>query len=192
MSSSTRLLVLLAGLSLIIAACGTDVSTSNTTRAEAATTTAPPATIASPETSTTVAEATTTTEVTTTTKAETAEVVPGDDPDVDAIVEVYQVVFDSTTTYEEKAPYIEDPEGLEGTVETYSSTGASVGGVTALPTEVIISGDTGEVVYTLYFSGNPTYPDLKGDATLTDEGWKVSRDMFCRVMASARSSCPAD
>ena len=111
---------------------------------------------------------------------------------MDAIVAVYQVVLDSTTTYEEKAPYIEDSEGLEGTVETYSSTGDSVGGVTALPAEVTISGGLAEVVYTLYFSGNPTYPGLDGDAILTDEGWKVSRDMFCRVVASARSSCPAE
>ncbi len=191
MPSSTRLLAVLVGFSLIITACGTDDSTSDTTEAEVVITTAAPGTTAPPETSTTVSEATTTTDATTTTEAEAAEIVPGEDPDVDAIVEVYQVVFDSTTTYEEKASFIEEPEGLEGTVETYSSTGASVGGVTAQPTEVVISGDTAEVVYTLYFSGNPTYPDQKGDAILTDEGWKVSRDMFCRVMASARSSCPA-
>jgi len=185
MTSSRRLLVLIAGFSIIVAVCGIDDSTSNTTEAEAVTTTAPPATTAPPETSTTVAETPTTTEAEapTTTEAEAAEIVPGENPDVDAIVAVYQVVFDSTTTYEEKAPYIEDSEGLEGTVETYSSTGDSVGGVTALPAEVTISGDLAEVVYTLYFSGNPTYPGLDGSAILTDEGWKVSRDMFCRVMA---------
>ena len=113
------------------------------------TTTAPPATTAPPETSTTVAETTPPNEAPTTTEAEAAEIVPGENPDVDAIVAVYQVVFDSTTTYEEKAPYIEDSEGLEGTVETYSSTGDSVGGVTALPAEVTVSGDLAEVVSTL-------------------------------------------
>lgn len=183
-----QLPVLLVALSLFIAACGGDDSGDDTTEAEATTTTE-----AAVETTTTAAAETTTTvaEATTTTAAEESGIVPGQDPEVDAIVEVYQVVFDSSTSFEDKAAFIDDPSGLEDTIATYQTTGESVGGVAAEPDEVTIDGENAQVVYTLYFSGNPTYPGQQGTAVLTDEGWQVTRDMFCGVMASARSACPA-
>lgn len=187
MFNRKRLLAVLAVLSLLVVACGGEDAESTTTEAEPTTTT-------TAETTTTEAPATTTTEAveeeTTPTAEEESAIVPGEDPDVDAIVEVYQVVFDSSTSYEEKAQYIDDPGGLEDTVATYQSTGDSVGGVTAEPTSVAVNGEDADVVYTLLFSGNPTYPGQSGTALLTDEGWKVTRDMFCGVMASARSACP--
>lgn len=165
----------LVALSLLLAACGSAPMTNDdpTTTSIADTTTT---TIA--VTSTSVAETTTTT-------------APDDDPDVAAIRDLYAVVFDSATSFEEKSGLIEDPSGLEGTVATYASAGAMVGGVTAEVTGVEVSGDDATVTYTLKFSGNPTYQGLAGSAVRTADGWKVSRQMFCSVMASARSACPA-
>lgn len=183
----TQLTVVLVALSLILAACGADEGDSTTTTAVETTTTTLAAT-----TTTAAPETTTTTEADTTTTVAEAGIVPGEDPDVDAIVEVYAVVFDSTTTFEEKAQYIDDPSGLEETVATYAETGESVGGVSAEVTAVTVAGEQAEVVYTLLFSGNPTYPGLDGTAIKVDDSWKVSREMFCGVMASARSSCPTD
>ncbi len=161
MFNSKNLRVGIACLSLLVAACGTDDSGSTTSQPESATTTA----------------------------AEAQGIVPGENADADAIVEVYRVVFDSTTSFEEKSALIDDASGLEDTVATYETTGASVGGVTAEPTSVTINGEMADVVYTLFFSGNPTYPDQPGTAILTDNGWQVTREMFCNVMASARSAC---
>lgn len=177
----------LVAVSLLLAACGGGDSGSTTTEAEATTTTqAETTTTAAPiETTTTAAVETTTTE------AEPAGIVPGEDPDVDAVVEAYVVVFDSTTSFEEKSAFIDDSSGLEETIATYASTGESVGGVTAEATGVTVDGDEAAVIYTLLFSGNPTYPGLDGSAILVDGTWKVSREMFCGVMASARSACPS-
>ena len=115
---------------------------------------------------------------------------PGEDPEVDAIVAVYTVAFDSTTSFEEKAEVLVDPTGLEETVAAYATTGESMGGVTTQVDAVVIDGDTAEVTYTLMFAGNPTYPDLKGDAVRTEDGWRISREMFCGIMTSARVGCP--
>lgn len=192
MPKRVRLTPALVALALVIAACGSDnpASAGDTT-----TTSAPPTTQAEPDptTTTTLAETTTTAQATTTTTADIplAPVEAGADADVDAIVAMYAVVFDSTTSFEEKAALITEPDGLESTVETYASTGDSVGGVTATVTAVGIAGSEAKVEYTLEFSGNPTYPNLKGTAVLTDAGWQVSREMFCGIMASARSACPA-
>jgi hypothetical protein len=172
-----RLTVLLA-VALLVASCGDDG-----TEDAAATTVAPVATTAAPAT-------TTTTAATTTTVSEEMGIVPGLDPDVDAIVLAYAIAFSSETTYEEKAPYIVDPEGLEATVEDYMSTGTAMGGVDVVVRDVVITGDVAEVSYDLMLNDAPTYPDLTGDAELTAEGWKLSREMFCGVMASARAVCP--
>ncbi len=168
MFNSNKTLAVLACISLLVAACGTGDGGSTTTQSEPTTTTAE----------------------STTTSTETSGIVPGENAEVDAIVAVYSVVFDSTTSFEEKSALIDDPAGLEDTVAAYEATGASVGGVTAEPTAVAVNGAMADVVYTLFFSGNPTYPDLDGTAVLTDDGWQVTREMFCSVMASARSACP--
>ena len=154
----------------------------------------PPSTTAAPTTTvapTTTTAAPTTTVAPTTTTAPTGEIIPGDDPDVDAIVLAYQIVFSSETTYEEKAPYLVDPTGLEDTVAKYQETGDSMGGVALAPNAVTVDGDVAEVLYDLLFGGTPTYPDLTGDAVLVDDVWKVTREMFCGMMASARVGCPS-
>ena len=147
--------------------------------APASTTTVPAATTAAP--TTTAAPATTTT---------AGGIVAGEDPDVDAVVLTYQIVFSSATTYDEKAPYLVDPTGLEETVAQYGETGESMGGVELAPRSVTIDGDVAEVQYDFLIGGTPTYPDLSGDAVLVDGVWKVTREMFCGIMTSARVGCP--
>ncbi|MEN8113602.1 MAG: hypothetical protein ABFS21_04365 [Actinomycetota bacterium] len=145
-------------------------------------------TIPSTTTSTT-APASTTTSSSTTTVAPSG-IVPGEDADVDAVILAYDIVFSSETDFEEKAPYITDATGLEDTVAQYMETGESMGGVELLPTSVTISGTTADVTYDLLFGGTPTYPDLSGDSVLEDGTWKVTREMFCAMMSSARVGCP--
>ena len=167
----------------MVSSCGADTAT--TTTGEETTTT----TIVE-QTTTTVFEPTTTTVAETTTTAAPEPIVPGEDPEVDAIVEIYSVAFDSTTTFDEKAAVLVDSAGLEDTVADYAATGESVGGVTTEVNAVVIDGETAQVTYTLMFAGNPTYPGLEGDAVLTEDGWKISREMFCGIMSSARVGCP--
>jgi hypothetical protein len=181
-----RTLLLLAVLALVATAC----SQSETAETPAAdlplsttTTAAPTTTTAAPVTTTMAAPVTTTT-------ATDVGIVPGDDPDVDAVVLAYQIVFSSETGYEEKVPYLEEPDGLEETVAMYQETGESMGGVALAASSVTINGDTADVTYDLLFGGTPTYPDLSGDAVLRDGTWKITRDMFCAMMASARVGCP--
>ena len=142
------------------------------------------------ETTTTLGTTTTVTAAATTTTAAGSGIVPGEDPDVDAIVEAYTVVFDNTTTFEEKAPYITDPTGLEDTVAAYATAGEAVGGIVLRATSVTVAGDTASVVYDFLFAGNPAYQGLEGDAVKTDAGWQVTREMFCGVMTSAQVGCP--
>lgn len=173
-----RILAACAAVAVLTAACSSD--SSQTTAEPAVTET----------TVTTSAPATTTSSPTTTTATEVPSIVPGEDPDVDAVVLAYEIVFSSETGYDDKAPYITDPTGLEETVAEYMETGESMGGVQLLPTSVTVSEDTAAVTYDLLFGGTPTYPDLTGDAVLDDGTWKVTREMFCDMMSSARVGCP--
>lgn len=186
-----RMLFVLLALAIIAAACSADDAGDTTSIAVApseltTTTTMTPSTT----TSTTSASTTTSPEASTTTMPPAA-ITPGEDPDVDAVVLAYQVVFSSETGYEEKAPYLVDPSGLEATVAEYQATGESMGGVALAPTSVTIAGDLADVTYDLLFGGTPTYPDLSGDSVLVDDTWKITREMFCGMMASARVGCPS-
>ena len=185
-----RFIVLVLAVSLLGAACGsgseTDSAGETTVPAPSVTTTTteapPPVTTLPPTTTTTVA-------VTTTTAAPTG-IVPGEDPDVDAIVLAYQIAFDSLSDFETKAPYIDDPSGLEETVALYLVTGETMGGIGVVVKEVTVDGDAATLVYDLLFNDNPTYPDLDGRAVRTEVGWQVPRGAFCGLMASARVGCP--
>jgi len=174
-------------LALVAAACGSDEAADaggSATDTTVATTTTTTTTIA-PATTTTTAAPTTTTTV-----AEAGGIVAGEDAEVDAVVLAYTVALDSVSTYEEKAPYIDDPSGLEDTIAEYLKTGQSMGGIGVRPTAVAIDGDSALVTYDLLFAGNPTYPDLTGEAVKTAEGWKITRAGFCSLMSSARVGCP--
>ncbi len=178
-----KTLLLAGALTIVAAACSSSTQES-------------PSTVA-PETTTTIATTTTATAAPTTTAATTTSTTAppaeeGDSgPEVDAIIAAYEIVFSSETSYDEKAPLIDDPDGLEETVAKYQETGDSMGGVALVAKTVIINGDTADVTYDLLFGGTPSYPDLKGDAVLIDGTWKVTRTMFCSLMSSARVGCPS-
>ncbi len=177
-------------IALLVAACGGgsgDTTTTTAAAAAAPTTT----TTAAPPTTTTVEMATTTTVAPTTTTVAATGIVPGEDPDVDAIVEAYTIAYDSVSDYETKAPYIEDPSGLEDTVAQYLTTGEMMSGISVAVSAVEIDGDAAVVTFDLLFNNNPTYPDLTGSAVRTDAGWQIPRSAFCSMMSSARVGCPA-
>lgn len=191
-----RLVFALITLALVAAACGdaggvpADTSPSAPTSTSTAPTTSPPTTVpattAAP--TTTVSPTTTTVPPTTTTAA--PAIVPGEDPDVDAVVFAYGVAFDSTSDFAAKAVYIDDPTGLEATITEYNGVGENFGGIAVVASSVTIDGDEAEVGYDLLFGGNPTYPNLEGTAVRTAEGWKVPRTVFCTLMRQARVGCP--
>ncbi len=170
----------------------TTVAPTTTTVAPTTTTVAPTTTTVAP--TTTQAPTTTTVPPTTTTQAsdeiETSPVVPGEDEEVDAIVEAYVVVFDSALSYDEKAPFITDPDGLEETMVKYTAAGDDVGGIGLQADEVGIDGSDARVIYSFLFAGNPAYTDLEGTAVMTDAGWQISREFFCEIMTLARVGCP--
>jgi hypothetical protein len=172
-----RVLVLISVIALTATACA---SASEESQGEDTFSTTTPSVVVT----TTVAETTTTTQ-------DPPPSTPTDDQDAASITALYEVVFSSETTYEEKAPLIDDPTGLEETVAKYSTTGESMGGVSLAATSITVSGDTAEVTYDLLFGGNPTYPDLTGDAVRVDGTWLVTRELFCSIMASARVGCPS-
>ena len=182
------MIALSVALVLVATACGSDAEPSATAAAAPTTTASAPTTTATttPPTTTTLAPTTTEAEA----SAEPAAIVPGEDADVDAVVEAYAIVFDSATTYEEKLPYLVEPEGLEDTVADYAETGELFDGVAVEATAVSIEGDAAVIRYSLLFGGNPTYTDLEGDAVRTDAGWQITRSMFCDLMTSARVGCP--
>lgn len=185
---------LVVALALLAAACG-DGGTATTTAAPATaapTTAAPTTTTAAPTTTeattTTTTAAPTTTEATTTTTA--APIVPGEDPDVDAIVLAYTTALDSLLEFEDKAPFIEDSADLEDTVAQYNATGQMMSGIGAMPLEVTIDGDTAVVTYQILFGGSPSYSPQTGAAIKVDDTWKVTREAFCALMTLARGGCP--
>lgn len=185
-----RFAIAVATLALIAVACGdssSDANRSADATIAAPTTTAAPATTSPPATTAVPA----TTAAPTTTSAPDA-IVPGEDPDVDAIVAAFTIAFDSTSDYAAKAPYLVDPTGLEETVASYLTTGETFGGIGVLVTSVAVDGDQATVTYDLLFNDNPAYPDQSGAAVLTDAGWQVPRTVFCGLMKSARVGCPSE
>jgi hypothetical protein len=164
-----KLLVVVVAVMLAAAACGGGESAGDD--ATTTTTAAPTTTEATAATATTMASS--------------------GDPDIDAITTAFTIAFDSTSDFATKSQYIDDPTGLEDTVATYMATGESMGGVSVAVTNVAVNGDNAEVNYDLLFNGNPVYSDQTGTAVRTSDGWKVPRDVFCTLMAHARSACPA-
>ena len=182
-----RLVLVLASLALIAAGCGDSAGDDTTSVGDSGTTIAPttaaPATTSAPTTTAPTTAAPTTTP---------APIVPGEDPDVDAIVTAFTTAFDSTSDYAAKAPHLVDPTGLEETVASYLATGEGFGGISVIVTAVAVNGDEAQVTYDLAFNENPAYPNQTGTAVRTDAGWQVPRDVFCGLMKSARVGCPAE
>lgn len=101
-------------------------------------------------------------------------------------------MVDSSLTYDEYAPYIEDAEEIRATIEAYPAAADVVGGITARVTDVTIDGDTATVLYVVAFDGTEApYGELEGALTLVDGEWLVPQGEYCAVMAYARNDCPA-
>jgi hypothetical protein len=183
-----RVLILITMVGLVTAACSSEDSGS--------TSTSPTTTTAAVQATTTTVATTTTTVPTTTTTTEaprdipTTPVVPGADADADEIVELYAIVFDSASTFEEKAPLIEDSTGLEAAVEGYRAAGDGVGGISLDVTQTGVLDDRAAVLFDLLFAENPFQRDQPGDAIRVDGRWVVSRDFFCSIVELARVPCP--
>lgn len=174
-----RIAILIATLGLLAAACSSTGSGSTTTTA------------LTDQTTTTTTFATTTTAITGTQQdIQTAPFVPGADADADAIVALFAVVFDSATTFDEKAPLIDDPTGLESAIAGYQAAGDAVGGIFLDVTQTGVLNDQAAVVYDLLFGENPFQTNQRGDAIRVEDTWVVSRDYFCSIVALARVACP--
>ena len=86
---------------------------------------------------------------------------------------------------------MEDAAALRSTIDAYTAAGVVMGGITLVPTNVVVSGDTATVTYDVMFGGTAAYTALTGEIALIDGTWIVSRAEFCGFMASARNACPA-
>jgi iron complex transport system substrate-binding protein len=86
---------------------------------------------------------------------------------------------------------VDDAEALRATIDAYTAAGDAMGGITLVPTEVVVAGDTATVTYDVMFGGTAAYTALTGEIALIDGTWVVSRAEFCGFMASARNACPA-
>jgi iron complex transport system substrate-binding protein len=100
-------------------------------------------------------------------------------------------VFDSSVGFDDKAMHLEDADALRGTVEAYTVAGDAMGGISLVPTAVVVDGDTATVTYDVMFGDTAAYTALSGVITQVDGTWVVSRTEFCSFMASARNACPA-
>ena len=125
-----------------------------------------------------------------------AQIQPGYEPAVEgdaatAASDAWALVFDSNIAYVDKAAHIEDAEALQATVEAYTAAGSAMGGITLVPTDVVVDGDTVTVTYDVMFGESVAYSALEGQISLVDGTWVVGRDEFCNFMASARNACPA-
>jgi iron complex transport system substrate-binding protein len=120
----------------------------------------------------------------------TGEPGASDDPAA-AASDAWSLVFDSSVTFDDKAPHVEDADALRATIDAYTAAGDAMGGITLVPTEVVVAGDTATVIYDVMFGGTAAYTALTGEIALIDGTWVVSRAEFCGFMASARNACPA-
>ncbi len=65
-----------------------------------------------------------------------------------------------------------------------------MGGITIIPTDVVVSGPVATITYDIAFAGQTAYGGQTGAVTQTDGAWTVTRDQFCAFMALARTACP--
>jgi iron complex transport system substrate-binding protein len=78
---------------------------------------------------------------------------------------------------------------LSETVQAYTDAGTGFGGISLVPTDVVVNGESAEITYDANFGENPAYGDQTGTITQVDGVWTVSRDEFCAFMSSARVAC---
>lgn len=114
------------------------------------------------------------------------------DADQQAAATAWETVVDSSSSFDEVAPFLEDAEALRATIEAYPAAADVVGGITATVTAVAIDGDTATVRYTVSFAGVETpYGELEATLVRADGSWMVPADEYCAVQSYARNACAA-
>lgn len=117
-------------------------------------------------------------------------IVPGTDPDVDAVVTAWTTVFDSEVPIEAKARLLQDSATHLTTLEAFADGGEQAGGIVLEPSAVTIDGERAQVTYDVLFAGTGAYGDQTGEVVNLDGTWVVPTAAFCSFMASARTPCP--
>jgi uncharacterized surface protein with fasciclin (FAS1) repeats len=121
--------------------------------------------------------------------ADSALALTGEEADV---ANAFETAVDSSLTYEDQAPFIEDAETIRATIENYPTAADAVLGITANVTGVEIDGDTATITYTLSFNGvEAPYGELDGTVVRLDGEWVVPLEEYCAFQARARNACPA-
>ncbi|WP_117000477.1 fasciclin domain-containing protein [Desertimonas flava] len=114
------------------------------------------------------------------------------DADQQAVATAWETVTDSSRTFDEQAPFIENAEALRATIEGYPAAAEVVGGIASSVKSVTIDGDTASITYTLAFNGTEQpYGELPATLINVDGSWIVPQDEYCGFQSQARNDCPA-
>jgi hypothetical protein len=114
----------------------------------------------------------------------------GFDADQQAVATAWETAVNSSLSFEDVAPVIEDADALQATIEAYPAAADMVGGITATVTQVTIDGDAAQILYTVSFDGvEAPYGELEGALVKVDGSWLVPHDEYCAVQAYARNDC---
>ena len=117
--------------------------------------------------------------------------VPAFTEEQEAVATAFETAVDSSLTFDEQAPFIEEAEALRDTIENYPTAAEVVMGITAEVTSVAIDGETAAITYVLSFNGvDAGYGDLDGTMALVDGTWVIPHDEYCAFQAQARNNCP--
>lgn len=116
--------------------------------------------------------------------------VAGFSAEQEAVAHAFETAVDSSLTYDEQAPFIEDAAELRATIENYPTAAEAVMGISAEVTSVAIDGDTAAITYVLSFNGvDAGYGELDGTMARIGGVWVVPHDEYCAFQAQARNGC---
>ncbi|PIE25740.1 MAG: hypothetical protein CSA62_00090 [Planctomycetota bacterium] len=124
-----------------------------------------------------------------TTAAAEEPAAPSFDADQQKVADAWAIVFDSSTGFDDKAAHIEDADQLQSSIETFGTTGTTMGGIALKPTGVDITDDAATVTFDVIFAGTPVHSGLTGQMSLVDGTWQVSHTEFCGIMTQAQIPC---
>lgn len=116
---------------------------------------------------------------------------PTFDDDQQAVATAWETVVDSSLSFDEQAPYLEDPDALQAMAEAYPAAADVVGGITAEVIDVVIDGDEATLHYRLFFDGvDPGYPPQEAVVVNVDGDWVVPVEEYCEFQSLARNPEP--
>lgn len=121
---------------------------------------------------------------------------PGDEQpaDVDAaraaVVDVFRRIHDGTASPEDRAALLDDPRGfVEITREIADQYGEPARTAQLGDIQLVFTSPTRAAVRFTVVATTGTFPFF-GEAVLTDDGWKMTRDTWCREIRLAGKTCP--